>query len=101
MTKREISNSLWKELGVALKVLVFLFFFFFLSFFLFAPVAYGGSQARGLIGAVAPDLCQSCSTTRSKLRLRPTPSSWQHRVLNPLSEARDRTCNLMVPSWIR
>ena len=24
-------------------------------------------------------------------------SSWQHRILNPLIEARDRTCNLMVP----
>ena len=27
-------------------------------------------------------------------------SSWQHRIINPLSEARDRTCNLMVPSPI-
>ena len=27
-------------------------------------------------------------------------SSGQCRVLNPLSEARDRTHNLMVPSWI-
>ena len=27
-------------------------------------------------------------------------SSWQHRILNPLSEARDRTLNLMVTSWI-
>ena len=26
-------------------------------------------------------------------------SSWQHRILNPLSEARDRTRDLMVPSW--
>ena len=28
------------------------------------------------------------------------PSSRQHRILNPLSEARDRTHNLMVPSRI-
>ena len=28
-------------------------------------------------------------------------SSRQHQILNPLSEARDLTCNLMVPSWIR
>ena len=28
-------------------------------------------------------------------------SSWQHRILNPLSKARDQTCNLMVPSRIR
>ena len=28
-------------------------------------------------------------------------SSEQHRILNPLNEAGDRTCNLMVPSRIR
>ena len=28
-------------------------------------------------------------------------SSWQCRILNPLSKGRDRTCNLMVPSRIR
>ena len=28
-------------------------------------------------------------------------NSWQHRILNPMSEASDGTCNLMVPSWIR
>ena len=27
-------------------------------------------------------------------------SSWQHWILNPLSEARDQTRNLMVPSQI-
>ena len=27
-------------------------------------------------------------------------SSWQHRIPNPLSEARDRTRNPIVPSWI-
>ena len=27
-------------------------------------------------------------------------SSQQHQILNPLSEARDQTCNLMVPSQI-
>ena len=43
--------------------------------------AYGSSQARGQIGAAA---CQ------------PTPQ--QHRILNPLSEARDRTHALMDTS---
>ena len=28
-------------------------------------------------------------------------SSQQRWIINPLSEARDQTCNLMVPSWIR
>ena len=60
---------------------------FFLSFCLFraAPMAYAGSQTRGLIGAVAASLHHSL---------------WQCRILNPLSEARDWTCNLVVPSQI-
>ena len=69
------------------------FFFHFLKFFGFVfvfsratPVAYRGSQARGRIGAAAADL--RCS-------------SWQRRILNPLSKAGDRIHNLMVPSRIR
>ena len=39
-----------------------------------APVAYGGSQARGWIGgAVAASLCHSHSNVGSRLRLQPTP----------------------------
>ena len=38
-----------------------------------ASVAYGGSQARSLIGAVATGLCQSHSNTGSEPRLQPTP----------------------------
>ena len=64
--------------------LLFLFFSFFLSFFLFffffvfylfrvAPAACGGSQARGLIGAVTTSLCQSHSNARPKPCLQPTP----------------------------
>ena len=36
------------------------------------PVAYGGSQARDLIGAVATGLHHSHSNAGSELRLRPT-----------------------------
>ena len=75
----------------------FLSFFFFLTviylfiFCLFAisraaPAAYGGSQARGLIGAVAAGLHHS---------------SQQRLILNPLNKGRDQTRNLMVPSRIR
>ena len=36
-------------------------------------MAYGGSQARGLIGAVAAGLRQGHSNMGSELLLRPTP----------------------------
>ena len=38
-----------------------------------APMAYGGSQARGRIGAVATSLCHSHSHTGSEPHLPPTP----------------------------
>ena len=53
-----------------------LILFFFLSFFAISwasPVAYGGSQTRGRIGAVAASLRQSHSNAGSEPRLQPTP----------------------------
>ena len=47
--------------------------FFFLCLFRAAPTSYGGSQARGLIGATAAGLCHSHSNARSEPRLQPTP----------------------------
>ena len=52
--------------------LVFVFFVF-LSFSRAAPVAYGASQARGRIRAVAAGLHHSHSNTGSEPHLRPTP----------------------------
>ena len=51
---------------------------FFFCFWLFAfsratPMAYGSSQARGLIGAIAAGLRQSHSNAGSESHLRPTP----------------------------
>ena len=43
-----------------------LLFFFFFLLFRTIPEAYGSSQARGQIGAVAADLCHSHSNTRSE-----------------------------------
>jgi len=63
-------------------------------------VACGGSQARGLIGAVAAGLRHSHSNARSKPHLDLHHSSQQRWILNPLIEARDRTLDLMVPSRI-
>ena len=66
--------------GTVLKPLQMLFFFLFLSFFfgLFAfsratSVAYGDSQARGQIGAVAAGLHRSHSNAGSEPYLRLTP----------------------------
>ena len=57
--------------------ITFILFYFIIIIFLAssraAPVAHGGSQARGLIGAVATDLCYSHSNTGSEPRLRCTP----------------------------
>ena len=42
-------------------------------------MAYGCSQARGPVGAVAAGLCHSHSNTRAELRLQPTilkDASW-------------------------
>ena len=57
------------------------FYYLFIYVFIFClfavsravPAAYGGSQARGLIGASAAGLCHSHSNARSKLRLSPMP----------------------------
>ena len=57
---------------------IYLFLFFNYLFCLFAtswtaPVSYGGSQARGQIGAVTAGLHQSYSNVGSELSLPPTP----------------------------
>ena len=65
-------------------IYLFIYLLFF-NLFRAASTAYGGSHARGLVGAVAAGLHHG---------------SQQCWILNPLSEARDRTCNLMVPSRI-
>ena len=51
---------------------IYLFICLF-AFFRVAPVAYGGSQARRLIGAVATGLRQNHSNARSELCLQPIP----------------------------
>ena len=58
-----------------------------------AHMAYGSSQARGLIGAALCGLGHRHSNARSEARL------WQCWILHPLSKARDWTLTLMGISW--
>ena len=64
------------------------------------PVAYGGSQARGPIGAIAASLHHSHSNAGSDPVCDLRHSSRQCQILHPLNEARDRTRNLMDASWV-
>ena len=78
----------------------FVFFVFCFCLFRAAPAAQGGSQARGRIRAAAAGLHHSPSNTGSNL-VCDLHSSRQHRILNPLSETRDRTRVLTDTSWVR
>ena len=90
-------NFIW----IIIKCWVTQFFFFFFFFFFRATLlAYGGSQARGRIRAVALAYARATEAPDPSHICKSHHSSQQRQILNPLSEARDRTCNLKVPSWI-
>ena len=59
--------------AIATLDLSLIFFFCLFAISWAAPAAYGGSQARGQIRAVAACLCQSHSNAGSELRLQSTP----------------------------
>ena len=63
----------WKQLFFFVFVFVFFCLLVFLSFSRAAPMAYGDSQPRGLIRAVAAGLCQSHGNEGSELHLQTTP----------------------------
>ena len=74
----------------------FFLFLFFFSFFRATPATYGGSQAWGPIEAIAIWQCQIWAVSATY-----TTAHSRCRIVNPLSEAKDQTCNLMIPSRIR
>ena len=76
---------------------LFIYLFCLFAFSWAASAAYGGSQARVLIRATATGLHHSHSQARSELHLQPTPQLTT--TPDPLSKTRDRTQNIMVPSW--
>ena len=66
-----------------IKIILYCIVFFLL--FRVAPVAYGGSQARGQIAAVATGLRHRHSNTRSEMQGNLCHGSWQRWILNPQS----------------
>ena len=71
-------------------------FFFFRA----APAAHGGSQARGPIRAIAAAYTIATAMQDPSHVCNLHHCSGQCQILNPLSEARDRTHNLMALSQI-
>ena len=72
----DIREGICVYLDLDLDFFLFFFPFFFCCcccLFRAAPVAYGGSQARGQIGAIAAGLHHSHSNAGSQPCLRPTP----------------------------
>ena len=72
----QLTSFKWKisgPLGTTFGFCKIINLFFFFGFSRAAPAAYGGSQARGLIRAVAASLRHSHSNARSEPHLQPTP----------------------------
>ena len=107
MSERKMNkrNQTWNhrtvfKLNIRNVFFFFVFFFFFWSFFFrVAPMAYGGSQARGAIRAVAASLHQSYSNVGSKPHLRPTDEPTVHSNAGTLNH-RERPGIKLTSSWI-
>ena len=63
------SDGLWMNFISLFVCVFFVLFCFVFLLFRVAPAAYGGSQARGRIGTIAPGLHHSHSNMGSKPRL--------------------------------
>ena len=110
-------SSAWKALPPGTHVLMILHllssalsvfcFFLFVCFFVWSysflravPMAYGGSQAKSLIGAVAAGLHHSHSNTRSELSETYTTAHSNTRSLTYWARPGIEPHNLMFPSQI-
>ena len=77
-----------------------IFFIFIFCFLGPHPLHMEVPRLGGLFRATAASLHHSHSNVGSEPRLQPPPQLTACQILNPLIEARDRTCDLMVPSQI-
>jgi len=102
-----VSGMHW-ELGVSRCKLLHLFYFIylFIYFFVFLAISWAAPAAYGVPRLGVESEMQPPAYARATAMRDPScvcnlhHSSRQHRILNPLSKARDQTCNLMVPSRI-
>ncbi len=79
-----------------------MYFNFLVGLFRAAPAAYGGSQARDPVGAVAAGPAPQPQPTPDPSRVCDLHhGSRQRWILNPLSEARDQTRDLVDASRLR
>ena len=83
-------------MGHSNAILLQIFFFIFFFLFMATSAAYGGSQARGPVGATAASLYHSHSNARSKPHLRTTPQLMA--TLDPQPTERSQGSNLS-PQW--
>ena len=75
---------------------------FFFCIFRATSTAHGSSQARCQIRVIAAGPDPTATATWDPSHVCDLHhGSWQHRILNPLSEARNRTCILMDTYQVR
>ena len=96
-----IMNLQGKDRIYIVGLCIFLFCFVFLLFRAL-PAAHGGSRLGVKSELQLPANATATATATQDLShvCDPHHSSWQLWIRNPLREARDRTHNLRVPSWI-
>ena len=68
--------------------------YYFFLLFIYAPSAYVSSQARGWLGAAAVGYTTATATSDPSCICDLHHNSWQHRIINLLSKAREQTCLL-------
>ena len=67
------TSKFWANIALLIVPIHFIYLFCLFAISWAALAAYGGSQARGRIGAIAAGLRQSHSNVGSEPRLQPTP----------------------------
>ena len=74
--------------------------YFFFLIFRSVSIAYGGSQARGQIWAIALSYATTTATQDPSYVCNLLHSSWKRQILNSVREARDQICVIMDASHI-